>query len=74
MLSSILVLIFLINGTIYLARSNYDGSGVHINRIIADVSALGFNAGDIKDAINYLRNDNDSLVYTTVDENTFVTF
>lgn len=55
----------------YSARSNYDGSGVHINRIIADVSALGFNAGDIKDAINYLRNEEDSLVYTTIDENTF---
>ena len=44
-------------------------SGVHVNQITAQVSSQGFNAGDIKNAINNLSNE--GHIYSTIDENNF---
>ena len=44
-------------------------SGVHVNQITAQVSSRGFNAGDIKNAINNLSNE--GHIYSTIDENNF---
>lgn len=44
-------------------------SGVHVNQITVQVSSQGFNAGDIKNAINNLSNE--GHIYSTIDENNF---
>ena len=54
---------------IYPIRSANADAGMHVDAITAQVTLQGYNAGDIKNAINHLSNE--GHIYSTVDENHF---
>lgn len=54
---------------IYPIRSANADAGVHVDAITAQVTQQGYNAGDIKNAINNLSNE--GHIYSTVDENNY---
>jgi len=62
------VLILLLNHLNFKNIANND-EGVHVNQITVQVSAHGYNAGDIKNEINNLNNE--GHIYSTIDENNF---
>jgi hypothetical protein len=46
-----------------------EGSGIHVNTIIGELTTQGYSAAEIKDSINTLSNE--GLIYSTIDENHF---
>ena len=46
-----------------------EGSGIHVNAIISQLTSKGYSAGEIKESINTLSNE--GLIYSTIDENHF---
>ncbi len=46
-----------------------EGSGIHVNVIIGQLTSQGYSAGEIKESINTLSNE--GLIYSTIDENHF---
>ena len=46
-----------------------EGSGIHVNAIIGQLTSQGYSAGEIKNSINTLSNE--GLIYSTIDESHF---